>query len=265
MAVAAAAVSGCGAARKAHETMARQAEHLRVELAETYIEKGALEAAIPLLRRMLEDKPDDVHVRVMYATVLRDLGLFGQAENQFRAAVTQAPDSAAAHAGLAVTYDLQREPEQAQAHHRKALTLAPRAAQLHNNFGFSLYLAGDYEASARQLERALEIDPGLAIAYNNLGFAYGRLGQLDAAERSFRAVGSQPTTLLNMSIVLANAGDTDRAAELRAQAYALSPELRPRASARRPAFPRAGAPVARGEAAPATNEANRHSSQEIPQ
>ena len=218
--------SGCGAARQ-HAKLQAEGEAMRVELAETYIDKGYGEAAIPLLRRALAANPKDVKVRVLYATVLRDLGLYPQAEAQFKVALKLSPRYAPAHAGLGILYDLQREPKRALAHHRRAVKLAPGEAAYHNNLGFSLFVAGDTAGAIAELELALGLDPALIVAYNNLGFAYGRRGDYDRAERSFRTVGNRPAALLNMSLVYEDRGEGERATELREEAYVLAPDLRP--------------------------------------
>ena len=49
-------LAACGA-RKQHDTIARQGQEMRVELAETYMAKGAKQAAIPLLRRATLTSP----------------------------------------------------------------------------------------------------------------------------------------------------------------------------------------------------------------
>jgi Flp pilus assembly protein TadD len=217
--------TGCGA--RQHAQIEAQAENLQVELAETYIAKGASEAAIPLLRRILAERPRDARVRVLYATVLRDQGLYPQAEKHFLAALALRTDYPPAHAGVGILYDLLRDSARALAHHRAAAAAAPGMASYRNNLGFSLYLAGDVDGAVRELEAALALDPGLAIAYNNLGFAYGRLGQYAEAERTFRAIGNPPATLLNMSLVYEEHGEHARARALREEAYALAPDLRP--------------------------------------
>lgn len=219
-------VAGCGASKQ-HLALQQQAENLPVELAEIYIAKGAPEAAIPLLRRIVAERPRDVKVRVMYATVLRDLGLYPQAQAQFGLALKLDPSYAPAHAGLGILYDLMRDSARAQRHHKRAVELAPGVAAFHNNLGFSLYLTGDTDGAIRELETALALDPALAIAYNNLGFAYGRRGEFDKAERSFRVVSDEPQALVNLSLVYDQAGQPERARALRERAYALAPDLRP--------------------------------------
>ena len=218
--------SGC-ATQKQHAKIERAGEALRVELAETYIDKGAKEAAIPLLRRALAAEPNDPKVRTLYATVLRDLGQYPQAQAHFAHALEIDPGYAPAHAGLGILYDLQRQAAAARPCHERAVTLAPGDAGYRNNLGFSLYLAGDTAGAIAQYEAALSLDPGLMVTYNNLGFAHGRRGDFAAAERSFRAVGSAAAALINLSLVYDEHGDRAHADALREQAYALAPDLRP--------------------------------------
>jgi Flp pilus assembly protein TadD len=224
--VALGAASGCGAARQ-HAHVQAQGEALRVELAELYVKKGAREAAIPLLRRSLAERPRDAHVRVVYGSLLRDVGLYPQARAQLQIALQLAPAAAEAHAAMGILDDLEGQPAAARVHHERAVALAPAVADYRNNLGFSLYLAGDFDAATAQLEQALALDPGLTVAYNNLGFAYGRRGELDRAERTFRSAGGEVAALMNMAVVHELRGEAAAAAALRERAYDRAPDLRP--------------------------------------
>lgn len=202
-------------------------EALRFELAELYVAKGVQRAAVPLLQKILAENPKDIRARVLYANVLRDLSLYPQAEREYRYALQLAPRYAPTHAGLGILCDLQRQSKTALRHHRTAVQLAPADARYRNNLGFSLYLAGETDAAIIELERALAMDPSLAVAYNNLGFAYGRNKQYEQAERTFRSALGEASALLNMALIYEENGEPKRAEELRAQAYAMDPALRP--------------------------------------
>ena len=219
-----AALAGCGAQRQ-HREIQRAGEELRFELAELYVQRGALQAATPLLRRVLSETPRDVRARVLYGTVLRDLGLYPQAEKELRFALELDARRADAHGALAILLELTGRGDEALVHHRLAVRHAPGDARLRNNYGFSLLLAGDLRAAIAHLERALALDPGLAQAHLNLGFAYGRAGRIDDAGRAFRAALPEPAALYDLSLVLEENGDVDGAEALRAQAFALDPEL----------------------------------------
>jgi Tfp pilus assembly protein PilF len=220
---------GCGAAQKRHAEMQQQGESLRIELAELYVQKNARQAAIPLLQRIIAERPLEVRARILYGTVLRDLGLYPQAEAELRRALQIEANRSDAHAAIAILLDLTGRHDEALKHHVLATRLAPGSADYRNNLGFSLLAAGEAGKAIAPLEAALALDPGLAHAYANLGFAYGRAGRLDDAERTFRAGLGEAGALINLSLVHAERGDAATAAALRERAYILSPDIRPTA------------------------------------
>jgi tetratricopeptide (TPR) repeat protein len=228
--VAAALLVGCGGAQKRHAELQNQSDSLRIELAELYVQKDARQAAVPLLQRILAERPTDVRARVLYGSVLRDLGLYPQAEAELRRALQLEPRRSDAHAAIAILLDLTGRHDDAVAHHTHATQLAPGMADYRNNLGFSLLAAGKADAAIAPLEAALAIDPGLAHAYANLGFAYGRAGRFADAERTFRAGLGEAGALINLSLVHAERGDVTTAAALRERAYILAPDMRPTSS-----------------------------------
>ncbi len=226
LAVAATLLAGCAAAQRQHAAIEKAGEGLSFDLAKLYVNKGVHQAAVPLLQKLLADNPKDERARVLYGTVLRDQGLYPQAEQQLRYALMLEPRDAEAHAALGILFDLERQPRRALAEHEQAVKLAPRVARFRNNLGFSLYLAGDTKTAIAQLEQALALDPGLTVAYGNLGFAYGQLREFDRAERTFRAALPEAGALMNMALVYERHGELEHADELRARAYAIDPDLR---------------------------------------
>jgi Flp pilus assembly protein TadD len=220
------AAVGCGAAARHHKTMQAEGEAFRYELAELYVAKGASEAAIPLLQRILGEHPDDPRARVLYGTVLRDQGLLPQAEGQLREALKISADRADAHAALAILLDLTDRHGEALRHHKRAAKLEPGNASYRNNLGFSLLSAGKAEDAIGPLEAALELDPGLPQAYANLGFAYGRAGRLDDAERTLRSGLGEAAALYDLALIRDERGEADEADALRLRAYAIDPDLR---------------------------------------
>ncbi len=217
---------GC-AAKKHHTKIAKDAEALRYDLAALYVKKGAKQAAIPLLQNILRDHPKDVRARIMYGSVLRDLGLYPQARRELHYALKLAPKAAAAHAALGMLYDLKKQSKRARKYHIRSVQLARNNATYRNNLGFSLFLAGKTKAAVVQLEQALRMNPGLVIAYNNLGFAYGQLTNSARAKRTCRAALSEASTPVNMALVYECNGDLSQARALRQDAYKLTPDLRP--------------------------------------
>jgi Flp pilus assembly protein TadD len=217
-------LAGCATSSHMRKTE-QDGENLRVELAQTYMRKGAYDAALPLLKRALADKPKDPYLHTMYGTVLRERGLYPQAERELLSALAAEPKRASAWAEIGVLYDLERRSEEAEHAHRRAVELAPGNARYWNNLGFSLYVAGRVDDAIPVLERSLAIDPGMTVAYNNLGFAYGKKGAYKEAERSFRTAGGDAAVMVNMALVYEQNVDDATAAKLRAEAKAMDPSL----------------------------------------
>jgi len=211
-----------------NKNKARDGEVLRYELAELYVNKGAKRAAIPLLQKILAENPKNIRARVLYGVVLRDIGLYPQAEKQLVFALRIEKSEVSAHAALGILYDLTRKHGKALTHHMIAVKLAPANASYRNNLGFSYYVAGNNVKAIRQLEQALSMDPSLILAYNNLAFAYGRQKDFEKAKKTFRSVLSEASTYINMAIIHEEHGEHQRAAEYRAKAYDLDPELQPK-------------------------------------
>jgi Flp pilus assembly protein TadD len=209
-------VAGCATDAHLRKTE-EDGERMRLDLAETYVRKGAYTAAIPILTRELAERPKSDYVHALYATVLREQGLYPQAEREYRAALALAPANARAWDGLGVLLDLMRRQAEAEPAHRRAIELVPGSAEYWNNLGFSLYVARKIDDAIVALEKALALDPALVVAYNNLGFAYGRRGDLADAERCFRTAGGPASARLNMAIVYDERGDTEMAARMRSQ------------------------------------------------
>lgn len=216
--------AGCATASHVKK-MEAEGEALRLDLAESYVHKKSYVAAIPLLRRSVDSDPKDPRAHVLFGVVLREQGLYPQAEKELKTATELKPSWARGWKELGVLHDLQRRPADAERAHRNALELAPKDAEVWNNLGFSLYVAGRTEEAIPALEKALALDPGLIVAYNNLGFAYGRAGRLDDAERSFRTAGGEQSVLVNMAIVHEKRGETDTAERMRAEAKLKDPKL----------------------------------------
>jgi protein O-GlcNAc transferase len=227
VAVAATITAAAGCASRAQITSAdEQGAALRLDLARVFVDKGAHEAAAPLLRRFLAEHPRHVPARVLFAVVLRELGLYPQAETELETARRQARAYAPVYAELGVLYDLTRRPGLAERAHARAVSLDPNQAEYWNNLGFSRYVAGRTDEAVGALERALALDPGLVVARNNLGFAYGRLSRFDDALRAFTSVVGEARAHLNMAIVYEQLLDMDAADEARARAFEIDPRLR---------------------------------------
>jgi Flp pilus assembly protein TadD len=191
--------SGC-AAHKEMLALEGNGKALRNELARMFVNKGSYVAAMPYLQTAIREDPKNVEMATLLGVVLRENGLYPQAEEQFRRALELDRSHAPAWAGLGMLYDLEKRSADAEEAHRKALELDATNANEWNNLGFSLYVAGKTDEAIAALEKALALSPGLVVAYNNLGFAYARKGDHDGARRCFLAVGGEKGARANLKL-----------------------------------------------------------------
>jgi Flp pilus assembly protein TadD len=205
-----------------------QVDHtLTVELAELLVANGATEHAVPMLQQALARKPEDARLHYLLGTVLRDRGVFTQAEAELREATRLAPDMAPAWSALGILHDLRREHPEAEKAHRKALSLDASVARFHNNLGFCLYLQQRYAEAVPAYEEATKRSPNAAQTFTNLGFAYAALGRDADAERMFRQAGGEAAALHNLALAHELRGNADKARDLYRRALASDPRLEP--------------------------------------
>jgi Flp pilus assembly protein TadD len=135
------------------------------------------------------------------------------------------PGDDALHNDAAMLYMELSRFEGAIRHFSAALALNPRSAVAHYNLGTALTLARRLDDAAREYQAAIALDPAYPKAHNNLANVWLAQQKYDAAIREFEeAVRLQPDSIAaleNLAAAYASAGQTGRAAEVRARRDAL--------------------------------------------
>ena len=93
---------------------------------------------------------------------------------------------------------------QAEENYLAALNARPTDANLLNSLGYSYYLQKRYIDSERLLQRAFDVDPRHVKAASNLGLLYGRVGDYDQALTWLRRVGSEDQVQARMAELFPN-------------------------------------------------------------
>ncbi|MEH6577499.1 MAG: type IV pilus biogenesis/stability protein PilW [Amphritea sp.] len=144
-------------------------------------------------------------------------GESASAKKAFQRAQEIDDSSVASYNGLAMVFQLEDEPELAEKYFKQAVALAPDSAMLHNNYGAFLFSLARYKEACRELARATE-DPFYnrrGQAFENLGRCYQLMERDDAAEhafkRSLKLDSRRPVSLIELSNVLLNKGETEAA------------------------------------------------------
>jgi Flp pilus assembly protein TadD len=200
-------------------------DEVRLELAQTLIDHGAHGTAMPILRDTLTRHPEDPRLHLLLGTVLRDRGVYDQAERELNLALKLKPGMAEAVDGLGILYDLKGDHDAAKKAHDDAIALAPQEPKYRNNLGFSRYLAGNHEEAVAAYQEALRLDPAARTVYVNLGFALAAQGKDDEALRMFRQSGTEAEALNNLGLAHELRGDAERARRLYHEALIHDPDL----------------------------------------
>jgi serine/threonine-protein kinase len=196
----------------------------------------------------------DVHVT--RGLILTRTGKGPEAIEEFRVALSQAPNSLEALGGLADAYQSVGRRSEAEATYRRAIDLQPSYWGAYNQLGWFYYRLGRYPRAAQLFERVVELTPDSVRAWNNLGAAYQLADRYDQARNAYtRSARVRPNdgAYSNLGTLEFFLGRYREAAEAFEQATNLSPSkalywsnlgdayrwapgLRPKAAA---AYPRA--------------------------
>ncbi|MGA1858141.1 tetratricopeptide repeat protein [Azospirillum sp. 11R-A] len=186
---------------------------------------GALDAAEPLYRRVLQAEP-------LHADALHLLGVLNhQRNNNLQAveliakAVDLAPGVADYHANLGIVLQRLDRLAEAEAAQRRALERDPGHVGAHFNLGLVLAAQGRLAEAADQYAEAARLSPDLADAHLNLGAALQGLGRADDAlashTRAADLLPGDPRPWTNRAVSLRQLGRLDEAVEALRMASAL--------------------------------------------
>ena len=96
-------------------------------------------------------------------------GRFGAARELLERLLEQRGEDLAVRLTLANLYGILRQPDLARRSYTAALAIEPLSAEAHLFYGIHLLTGGEHEAAALELSRALFLDPDLSLAHYYLG------------------------------------------------------------------------------------------------
>lgn len=140
-------------------------------------------------------------------------GMTEKAKQPLKQALELDPNSADAHAILALAFQREMEYELADQHFRKALSVRGSDARLLNNYGSFLFERERYDEALESFQKASEdtMYGERSRVFENLGLTYLQLKRPDDARSSFtralRLNSQQPRALLEMAILSYDGGD----------------------------------------------------------
>jgi tetratricopeptide (TPR) repeat protein len=176
-------------------------------LAESYRERGVLDAAYRNFNRAITLNPRDSVAYEGLARVWRDWGLPALAVGDAHRAVYYAPQMASARNTFGTVMQALGQYDEARAAYELASRLEPHAAYAVNNLCYLAFVEGRIDAAVETCKKALELDPSMPAARNNLALAFAASGRLDLARSQFITASDRASGLYNTGIVYLAAGD----------------------------------------------------------
>jgi len=176
-------------------------------LAESYRERGVLDAAYRNFNRAIALNSHDGAAYEGLARVWRDWGLPELALGDAHRAVYYAPRLASARNTYGTVMQALGHYPEARAAYELASQLDPQAAYAVSNLCYLAFVQGHIDAAIDTCRKALAIDPSMPAARNNLALAFAASGRLDLARNQFLEAKDRASGMYNLGIVYLAAGD----------------------------------------------------------
>jgi protein O-GlcNAc transferase len=190
--------------------------------------EGQLREAGLVYQQVLAVNPRHPDASHSLAMVHHQSGKSDIAERLIRRAIEDVPNNPVFHSNLGLVLLGLGRPAEAVDSYKRALKHDPDAAPLHAGLGAALLAAGRAEEAAQSARRALRLRPGYAVAHANLGRALAALGRRDDAVASFgQAIAAHPgyvDAYVWWGDLLAAGGELEAAVGKYRQAATLKPD-----------------------------------------
>jgi superkiller protein 3 len=166
---------------------------------------------------------------------------YPKAEEWFKKAIVEEPDSWEAYLYLALSQAQQQKYAEAEENFVTAIELAPDEEKKdvvysnqhtffvkHYNKGITLNSVADHDEALAEFKKAVQVEPGFSKGHVNLGVTYSLLEDEDMALEAFKTAvevdPEEPEGWRNLGITYRNLQDYDKAMDAYEHVVALDPE-----------------------------------------
>ncbi len=179
-------------------------------------------------RKAIEIDPQSAEAHASLALVLHHRWDWSAAEAEFKRALQLDPQYANAHHWYGDYLSVTGRHDEAFLEARQALKLDPLNLMINTWVALRYYLAHNYDAAIQQGRNAVELDPNFAAAHLVLGEAYAQTGRYGVAlselQTAARLSGDSPLYLAQVAVANAAAGRRAEALRIVAQLRKISSE-----------------------------------------
>ena len=189
-----------------------------MKMALAFQQRGQLDDAEQVYRRILEVAPDHPDVVHFYGVLLHQLGRSGEAIAAIERSLALEPDRAECYNNLGIILRALERYEDAVAAYTRATELDPTHANAHNNLGVLWRFTGKPVEAEAAYRRAIELKPTYAEAYHNLGVLLtGQKRHREAILCYFNVLSIEPARAEDrrlLAIAYCELGQRDKAIEI---------------------------------------------------
>lgn len=198
-------------------------DQVRLELAESLLEAGAVPTATQLLADLRAEGHTEPVLDYLQGRALYETGLYDEAEKLLLIATKRLRGDPRPYRTLGLLAADRQQVEAAIGYFSEAASLDASHAATWNNLGFLQLSARNYPSALDALQRAVSLDAGNTRFRNNLGFAQAAMGKDPDALRTFRSVANEADAQSNFALAKELAGDDELAHRHYTQALELNP------------------------------------------
>jgi predicted TPR repeat methyltransferase len=189
-----------------------------MKMALAFQQRGQLDDAEQVYRRVLEVAPDHPDVVHFYGVLLHQLGRSDEAIATIERSLTLEPDRAECYNNLGIIFRAVERYDDAVAAYAKATELDPTHANAYNNLGVLRRFTGKPAEAEAAYRKAIELKPTYAEAYHNLGVLLtGQQRHREAILCYFNVLSLEPARADDrrlLAIAYCELGQRDKAIEI---------------------------------------------------
>lgn len=141
--------------------------------------------AVSILRKLLNERPDDVNLLYNLGMCYTELGEPNDAIELLNRCIFQAPEFSNAHVALGVAFSRQGNTAMAKECFLKSLELDPNNPYALKNLGSLYGKEGDDSNALNCLKKSFELNPNDPFTAYGIGLAYMKAGDLEKASDYF--------------------------------------------------------------------------------
>ena len=179
---------------------------LQEDMVALFIQARAFDAAAPVAQKLYQEQKDQANPAYWMAVILREKGVYSEAEKYFLEAISKNSEHGPSYDGLGILYGIQGELKKALVAHQRASVLEPNNAKYWNNYGFALGLNKKFDLAIKAYEKSISLAPQEKRSFVNLAFIFGAQSKYKKAEHYLSQALPPAVVFYNLALIYEKKG-----------------------------------------------------------